>query len=129
MLSVVNDVTLRALCARLGITTPIRHCVDLLGRDDLKAMKPTDRLVALCVASGATRYISGPSARAYLDEGAFEAAGVDVEWMSYEGYPEYPQVGGTFEPRVSVIDLLLNTGAEAPDFLGSRSLAPIAEAA
>ena len=31
--------------------------------------------------------------------------------------PPYPQLWGAFEPNVSIIDLLLNTGAEAPRFL------------
>jgi hypothetical protein len=36
--------------------------------------------------------------------------------MGYDGYLEYPQLHGGFEHAVSVIDLLFNTGAEAPSF-------------
>ncbi len=120
MLSAVNAMTLRALCERLGIATPIRHCVDVLDRERLQSMDPTSRLVALCAATGATRYISGPTARAYLNEKSFEAAGIEVGWMSYEGYAAYPQIGDAFEPRVSIIDLLLNTGPKAAEFIGPR---------
>ncbi len=116
-LSVVNEVTLRALCGRLGITTTIRRCVDLLDRGAMAAMNPTARLLALCSAAGATRYISGPSARAYLDPELFAAAGIELSWMSYDGYPVYRQVGAVFDPKVSVVDLLLNTGEEAATFL------------
>ncbi len=116
-LSAVNEVTLRALCGRLGLTTAIRHCVDLIDRGAMAAMDPTARLLALCSAAGATRYISGPSARAYLDPDLFAAAGIEVSWVSYEGYPAYRQVGDTFEPKVSVIDLLLNMGDEGAALL------------
>ena len=34
--------------------------------------------------------------------------------MSYEGYPEYPQLYGGFEHAVTALDLLFNTGPEAP---------------
>ncbi len=118
-LSVINEVTLRALCGRLGIYTKIRRCVDLLDRDEMATMAPTARLVALCSATGATRYISGPSARAYLDPEPFETAGIELYWMSYDNYPVYRQVGPVFEPKVSLLDLLLNTGDQAAAFIAS----------
>jgi hypothetical protein len=39
--------------------------------------------------------------------------------MDYAGYPEYPQLRGPFEHSVSAIDLLFNTGPEAPRFMKS----------
>ena len=44
-------------------------------------------------------------------------AGVRLTWMDYHGYPEYPQVFGPFEHGVSVLDLLLNCGPDAPRYL------------
>ena len=55
----------------------------------------------------------------------FTAAGITPEWMSYEGYPEYPQLHGGFEHAVSVLDLLFNTGPDAPRYL-KRARAPSA---
>ena len=46
-----------------------------------------------------TAYLSGPSARGYLDESRFNEAGIRVAWMDYAGYPEYPQLWGPFAPR------------------------------
>jgi hypothetical protein len=40
-----------------------------------------------------------------------------VQWFDYSGYPEYPQLWGTFLHRVTVLDLLFNTGPEAPAFM------------
>ena len=113
MLSSVNQQLTRALCAVLGITTPFLRDVELLPRERLDALDPTARLVELAAAAGASHYLSGPSARAYLDEGAFAVRGMAVEWMSYAELPEYPQLWGGFEPAVSVLDPLLTLGAKA----------------
>jgi hypothetical protein len=83
-------------------------------RDFALAGAKGDRLLALLKLAGATRYVSGPSARDYLDEDAFRAAGIEVAWKSYEGYPEYPQFFPPFTHRVSVVDLLFQAGADAP---------------
>lgn len=47
-----------------------------------------ERLIGICRAAGAARYISGPRARAYLDVNRFAAAGIDVQFFEY---PEYPK--------------------------------------
>jgi hypothetical protein len=75
-----------------------------------------ERLLAVLRAVGATHYLSGPAARSYLDPAAFEAAGVTLEYMTYD-YPEYPQLYPPFEPRVSILDLLLMTGGDAPRYI------------
>lgn len=79
----------------------------------------TERLLAILEKVGATRYISGPSARSYLDEEKLDAAGISVEYVSYE-YPEYEQLHPPFDPNVSVLDLLFMAGPEAPNLIGAR---------
>lgn len=76
----------------------------------------TERLLALLQQIGGTCYLSGPSARAYLDEQQFERAGIALQWMEYD-YPEYPQMHGAFDPHVSVLDLLFMTGDRAADYI------------
>jgi hypothetical protein len=44
----------------------------------------------------------------------FAAAGITPEWMSYEGYPEYPQLHGPFEHAVTTLDVLFNAAPDAP---------------
>ncbi len=117
LLTKVNEQLLRAFCERLGITVPIRRCSDVLDRSALRSMRPTERLVAIATELRSARYLSGPSAQDYLDVALFEAAGIQVSWMSYDGYPHYSQLWGAFEPHVSVVDLLLNAGREAPRYL------------
>lgn len=117
LLSVVNERLLRAVCVRLRITTPILRSTDLLDREAMQDMNPTDRLLQLCVAAGATRYLSGPSARNYLETTRFDERGIEVVWMDYDHYPEYPQLWGTFSHGVSIVDLLLNVGDDASRYL------------
>ena len=81
----------------------------------------TQRLVGICRQAGASVYLSGPSARAYLDETLFEDEGIEVRYMSYDGYREYPQVHPPFRHDVSILDLLLNTGRHARTYLKSPS--------
>ena len=117
MLSSVNETLLRAICSRLGLAVAFRRCTDVLDRETLLDMDPTLRLVELAAAVGANRYLSGPAAKAYLDERVFADRGIEVAWMNYAGYPDYPQQWGAFEPQVSVIDLMFNMGADAPNLL------------
>jgi hypothetical protein len=49
----------------------------------------------------------------------FNEAGIELEYMDYSGYPEYPQLHPPFEHEVTVLDLLFNTGAEAPGYMKS----------
>lgn len=76
----------------------------------------TDRLLHLLTHLGAKHYISGPSAKDYLEMDKFAAAGITVEFMVYD-YPEYPQLHGAFQPNVSVLDLMFNTGADAMNYI------------
>lgn len=118
LLTRVNEALIRAICGRLGIATSILRDGDLLPRGSLPAMDPTERLAALAEASGATAYLSGPAAKAYMTSEPFDRRGIEIRWMEYADYPEYPQLWGAFEPRVSVVDLLLNAGDDAPCYLG-----------
>lgn len=108
----VNELFLRGIAELLGITTRIV-------RDSAYPAvgSKTTRLLNIARAAGADRYLSGPAARVYLDEAELASAGIATEWMSYQGYREYPQLHGGFEHAVSVLDLLFNTGVEAPHFV------------
>ncbi len=75
-----------------------------------------ERLLGLLAKVGGTHYISGPAARAYIDERMLREAGVTLEYMRYE-YPEYPQLYPPYDPHVSIVDLLLMAGAEAPRYI------------
>lgn len=77
------------------------------------------RVLAICRALGARRYVTGHGALGYLDHPAFDAAGVSVEYMDYALTP-YPQLWGDFTPFVSALDLLANAGPGAKASVAPR---------
>jgi hypothetical protein len=79
----------------------------------------TDRLIALLRAVGADHFISGPSARAYIDEAKLASARVTLEYMRYD-YPEYEQLHPPYDPQVSILDLLFMRGGMAGELIWGR---------
>jgi hypothetical protein len=108
----VNRSAIGTIAAYMGIHTVRSDSIDYPstgGRNQ--------RLIDICKQTGATHYVSGPSAKDYVDESAFRSEGLEVEWFDYDGYRPYPQLWGAFEHRVSVIDLLFNCGRDSANFL------------
>jgi hypothetical protein len=78
--------------------------------------KKTDRLIQILKSVGATGYISGPSAKNYIEQEKFDTAGIPIEYMEYD-YREYPQLFPPYDPHVSILDLLIMTGSEALSYI------------
>lgn len=76
----------------------------------------TDRLIQILQHVGAKHYISGPSAREYIERAKFDQAGISLAYMEYN-YPEYPQLYPPFDPYVTIFDLLFMTGGDAGKYL------------
>lgn len=111
-LSAVNRRFVSAICEILGIETKLTWSWEyeiLPGK--------TERLVAICQQAKADIYISGPSAASYIDRQQFADAGIELVYFNYEGYPPYQQLYPPFEHSVSVLDLILNEGPEAPRYM------------
>jgi hypothetical protein len=70
------------------------------------------RLVEICLEFGADRYLTGDSARDYMDRKVFSARGIQVEYQNYR-HPVYPQLYGEFISHLSIVDLLFNCGPES----------------
>src|SRR3990172_7944588 len=104
-LSRVNYLFLRAICGLLGIDAKLSWSMDyqLPAEEDLRK---TQNLVSLCKAANATHYISGPSAREYIDHDQFEREGIALSYIDYGGYPEYTHLYREFHHRVSIIHLI-----------------------
>jgi len=101
-----------ALARELGI---INTCFRRSSELDVPGSK-TDRLVGILQKLRADHYISGPSARDYLEEEKLTSAGITLEYMAYD-YPEYPQLYPPYDPQVSVLDLLFMAGPEAHKYI------------
>lgn len=111
-LSEINVTLLKLICSFLDIRTPITNSTDYILEGD-----PTEKLVSLCKQTGSSYYLSGLAAKNYLREDLFEQEGIKIEWMDYSGYSDYPQLYPPFEHGVSVVDLLFNVGANAPNYM------------
>ena len=115
-LSEINYLTISSLCQWLNIHTKLSYSTDY----QIKSDEKNDKLIQLCLASESHSYLSGPSAKTYLQIDQFKQTGISVEYMNYEDYPVYPQRFHSFEPFVSILDLLCNVGLEeAPTFMKS----------
>ena len=115
-LSAVNRLLIEAIMQDLGIETTLVESADL-AVDGTKS----DRILNLCKAAGATRYLSGPSAAAYMDLDSFASAGIQVEWMRYDTQKPYPQIhGDPYIGQVSILDMLFNIGDMARNLLVSN---------
>ena len=110
-LSELNRIFIEAICRYLKIETIISNSWDYTLEGDR-----TERLVNMCQQASATVYVSGPAAKNYLNESLFTCNGVQVEWFSYEGYPEYHQLHGDFIHNVTILDVLFNAGEEASHY-------------
>lgn len=114
LLSQINYRFIVAICGMIGIGTTVRWSMDF----DLAGDK-TERLVSLCKQAGATTYVSGPAAQAYLNQDLFRQEGISVSFMDYSGYREYSQRYPPFQSQVSIIDLIFNEGPHATEYMKS----------
>jgi hypothetical protein len=117
-LSEINRAFIEAVCRLLGIGTRLSWSTDY----DAKGTRE-QRVVELCRQAGGALYVSGPRAKAYLDESLFREVGIELRYVDYSGYPEYPQLYPPFEHRVSIVDLLFNAGRSAKSLMKSFSAA------
>ena len=96
----------------LGIKTEIKHSHEFILYEE-----KTQRLVNICEELNGTDYYSGPAAKDYMDEKKFTEKNINVHYFDYSGYPEYEQLYGEFVQGVSILDLIFNTGANAPLYM------------
>jgi hypothetical protein len=110
-LSNINHLFLLEINKYLGISSKITWAMDYSATGS-----KTERLISLCKSAGATHYLSGPSAKEYIQDEDFITAGIQLEWMDYSGYPKYEQLYPPFEHGVSIVDMIFNLGSEARQY-------------
>jgi len=114
-ISQLNIRLIKLICGYLQIHTPL-----VMSSDYAVTGAKTERLINLLKKVEATVYLSGPTAKGYLDENLFRENGIRLEYKTYD-YPPYPQLWGEFVGTVTVLDLIANTGPEARGFLKSTT--------
>lgn len=107
----VNVNLIKYVAKQLGLTTATRYASEFESDG-----KKTDLLLDICKKTGASHYLSGPTAKNYLRPELFEAQGVALEYHEYKD-PVYQQRFPGFFSHMSSIDLLFNTGDRAARIL------------
>jgi hypothetical protein len=114
-ISQLNIRLIRAICAYLGIETPMVMSSEL----NLCGAK-TARLIDLLRKTGGTSYLSGPNGDNYLDKELFRKEGLSLYYKTYD-YEPYPQLWGPFDGAVSILDLIANCGPQAKTSMRSTT--------
>jgi len=81
----------------------------------------TERVLSICKHFNSNRYITGMGALNYFDFELFEKENIRVEFIEYAKTP-YPQLFGEFNPYLSILDLIANTGKEGINYFNSRTI-------
>ena len=101
------------LMKHMGISARVMRLSEL----GIKANEP--RLsVEVCKRLGASHFVTQNSARKYLNEQAFQKAGIEMKFFSPRP-AVYPQLWGPFITNLSTFDLLFNCGPKALDILNN----------
>ncbi|MFC5448769.1 WbqC family protein [Paenibacillus aestuarii] len=80
--------------------------------------KSSERLLQIIEEFDGDMYITGHGARNYINHELFENHNVKIEYMDYKR-TAYPQLFGAFNPHVSILDLLSNTGKDGVIYIDS----------
>ncbi|MCT4781665.1 MULTISPECIES: WbqC family protein [Exiguobacterium] len=108
--------SIETIARYLGIRTNIICSSDLaIG----KALRGQDRVLAICQALGATEYINAINGRALYDADAFDERGIRLSFIDTDIVP-YDQGMETFEPYLSIIDLMMHCSKEEMQLMLDR---------
>ena len=107
----LNMKVIRYLMNSLRIQTKVQ----LISELGIKG-KGDQRLIEVCRALKADRFLAQAPARKYLNPDLFRQAKIELEFFRYQP-PVYPQLWGNFIPNLSVFDLLFNCGPKAHDIV------------
>ena len=113
-LSDINYVFLKKINNILNIKTNIHWVWEYNSEGDR-----IERLINICKQTNANEYLSGPTAKGYIDENIFNDNNIKFNWMNYNNYSVYNQLFPPFEHKVSVLDLIFNEGPNAYKFMKS----------
>jgi hypothetical protein len=119
-LSDFNISITKLLCEVIGIKSEFYNSKDILsgGTKD-------DKLINICKVINADIYLSGPSAKDYIDPDKFHRENIELEYIDYSKYHEYKQIHGGFEHFVSVLDVLFNCGPDSKKYIIGKANDPI----
>jgi len=114
-LYLINRNIIIQICKYLKIKTKFNFSEDITILP--KEQNPSLRLIEICKEQKATTYVTGPSAKNYLDENLFTKENIKIEFFNYNKCKEYDQLKYKFIPKLSIVDCLFNCGSNKEDYL------------
>ena len=119
LLQDLNNAVVRLCMRYLGINCELAWSSDL----GIVTSDKNDRIIQVCKAYNASILYDSQAAKAFIDVPRFASEGIEVIFQDYQ-HPEYPQLWGYFVSHLSIIDLIMNTGPEARQYLLSSPIPP-----
>ena len=113
-LTEINKIFIHEINNIFGINTEILDSREL----NLKGDK-NEKLIDAIKKVGGNYYISGSSAKSYLNEELFYHENIQVEWKNYSNYLEYNQIHPPFDHFVSILDLIFCSKKISKKFITS----------
>ena len=110
----LNLFLINNICAYLEINTT----TTLASKLSCENLKGSDLILEICNKSNAEVYTSGPDGKNYLELEKFIKNGIEIIYHDFD-HPEYPQIGETFTPYLSVLDLIANCGEKSLEFINA----------
>ncbi|MEP7154218.1 MAG: WbqC family protein [Betaproteobacteria bacterium] len=103
-------------CEHLGVLTEIKISSGIAIDH---ALKNQEKVLALCAAVGATDYVNAIGGMELYADDAFQKRGIELKFLRSHPF-EYVQLGDTFVPWLSIIDVMMFNPVEAiKTYLGS----------
>lgn len=109
----LNNALIKRILFYLQIDTQVISSCELEKEGD-----KSDLVLSICKTLGATTYVTGEGALSYMKLEDFAANEISIERLQYR-FASYNQIHSrdTFVEKLSILDLLMNLGPEARNFL------------
>lgn len=94
---------LRCVCDYLGLMPKWYVSSEIKKDSDLRGQ---EKIIAICQEIGATQYVNLPSGKSLYDEKIFYQTGIKLTFI-LPNIIEYEQFGKSFQPNLSIIDVMM----------------------
>ncbi|MCO8171187.1 WbqC family protein [Pseudomonas sp. 21LCFQ02] len=99
---------IQMMASFMGLTARIIPSSQIYNNAHLAAQ---ERILDICRQESATRYINAQGGRSLYEPRAFAKAGINLQFIAMQPLP-YRQRGKVFTPYLSIIDALMEVGAQ-----------------
>ena len=99
---------IQTIASFMGLTSRIVPSSQIYNNAHLTAQ---DRILDICRLEGATRYINAQGGQSLYEPLAFAEAGIELQFIAMRVLP-YRQRGKVFTSHLSIIDVLMEVGAD-----------------